>query len=120
MRFLVVALSLSLSSPVWAEEPAPSAPNAAVAVAPVEIVVEAGRYEPATVTVKAGEPVRLRFLRKEWNSCTAQVVFPTLGITVDLPPNVPVDVELPPLPAGETPFRCAMLMVHGTIVVEAK
>ncbi len=116
----MVALSLSLSSSVWAEGPAPSAPPAAVGMAAVEIVVQAGIYAPATITVKAGEPVRLRFLRKEWNGCTAQVVFPTLGITLDLPPNVPVDVELPPLPAGETPFHCGMHMVHGTIVAEAK
>ncbi len=119
---LFMWLALALVSAAPAQVPAPTEAAAAPAEAParIRVVVAGGRYEPATVTVREGEPVRLTFLREEWSSCTAQVVFPTLGLTRDLPPGEPVEIDLPALPVGETPFRCAMNMVHGTIVVEPK
>lgn len=57
--------------------------------APIEIVVESGRYVPAEVTVPADQPATLQFTRKEWNSCTREVVFPTLDLRRELPPEQP-------------------------------
>lgn len=108
MRFLLAAL-IALAPVAGAGEPRE-----------VEIVVQDGRYQPAEVVAKEGEALRLRFLRKEWSGCTAEVVFPTLDIRVQLPPEETVLIDLPALPVGETPFHCGMKMVHGKIVVEAK
>ena len=44
-----------------------------------------GAYSPDRVEVEQGRPVRLTFIRKEANACTAQVVFPDFGIVKDLP-----------------------------------
>lgn len=94
-------------------DPVPTQPPA------IEVVVEAG-YHPDRVVVKQGDPVRLTFLRKEYTGCTREVVFPTLGIRRELPPNQPVEVDLGTPVVGEIPFQCGMQMIHGTVVVESR
>ena len=64
-----------------------------------------------------GERLRLKFVRKDYSSCTREVVFPTLNIRRELPTNQAVIIELPALVRGEIEFRCGMNMVRGTIVV---
>lgn len=86
----------------------------------IEITVENGRYTPARVTITEGENVRLKFLRKEHNACTKEVVFPSLNIRRELPPDTPVYVDLPELKPGEVGFQCGMSMVKGVVLVEAK
>jgi plastocyanin domain-containing protein len=83
----------------------------------VEIIVDGG-YRPDLVTARAGERLRLKFVRHEDGSCTREVVFPTLDIRKELPPHQPVFVDLPALAAGEYEFRCGMKMIRGRIVVE--
>jgi plastocyanin domain-containing protein len=110
---LVALLGLgALTDARASDDPAP-----AQAAAPVEIVVENG-YHPDRIVVKAGQPVRLRFVRKEYSGCTLEVVFPTLGIRQKLPTNEPVVVDLGTPEAGEIPFHCGMKMIHGVVVVE--
>jgi plastocyanin domain-containing protein len=98
-------------------------PAAARAQAPAgavrEVEVVDGGYRPARVEVAAGERVRLRFVRRDYGGCTREVVFPTLGLRRELPTGRPVTVDLPALPAGETPFECGMGMVRGAVVVRA-
>jgi plastocyanin domain-containing protein len=84
----------------------------------VEVVVEGG-YQPAKITVKAGERVRLKFVRKEYTGCTRELVIPALELRRELPPNKPVLVDLPALTPGEYEFRCGMNMVRGAITVVA-
>ena len=84
----------------------------------IEIIVE-GSYKPATIEVRAGEHVRLKFVRKEYNSCTREVVFPKLNIKRELPSNQPVVIDLPALAPGEYEFKCGMNMIKGKIVVVA-
>lgn len=91
---------------------------AGAAVREVEVVVDGG-YRPARVEVASGERVRLRFVRRDFGGCTREVVFPTLGLRHELPTGRPVTVDLPVLPAGETPFECGMGMVRGVVVVRA-
>lgn len=86
------------------------------AVREIEIVVD-GTYKPARIEVHEGERVRLKFVRKEYNSCTREVVFPKLNIRRELPTNKPVIIELPALAAGEYEFKCGMNMIKGAIVV---
>lgn len=86
------------------------------AVREIEVIVE-GSYKPSRIEIHEGERVRLKFVRKEYNSCTREVVFPKLGIKRELPPNKPVIIDLPALTAGEYEFKCGMNMIKGVIVV---
>ena len=116
--FRGAALMLSLS--VWASNAVP--PSAAAqaheqAVArEIEIVVE-GAYKPNRIEVRQGERVRLKILRKEYNGCTREIVFPKLNIRRELPTSKIVYIDLPALQAGEYEFKCGMNMVRGTIIV---
>jgi plastocyanin domain-containing protein len=85
---------------------------------PQEIRIEVrGAYSPDRIAVEAGRPVRLTFERREENPCTAQVVFPDLGIVKDLPVGRPVAVEFTPEGPGELTFHCGMNMVRGKVLV---
>lgn len=85
----------------------------------IEVTVQDG-YHPDRIVVKDGEKVQLRVTRKEYTSCTLEIVFPTLGIRTKLPPNETVVIDLGTVAAGEIPFHCGMKMIHGTVVVEPK
>lgn len=107
----VPAASLSLSSgPALAQAHDPGT------VREIEIVVQ-GAYKPARIEIRQGERVRLKFVRKEYNSCTREVVFPKLNIKRELPPNQPVVIDLPALAPGEYEFKCGMSMIKGVITV---
>lgn len=85
----------------------------------IEVVVQGG-YKPDRVVVAEGEPVRLRFIRKESSGCSREVVFPAFGIRKELPENTPVVIQLPALKAGEYEFKCGMDMLRGKVVVRPK
>jgi plastocyanin len=80
-------------------------------------VTEEG-YEPATITVKAGHPTKLTFVRTSDKVCGTEVVFPSLKLKRALPLNQPVDVDFTPSKSGEITFVCDMNMLKGTIVVQ--
>lgn len=120
MRLLL--LSLLLPGPVVATDARAAdvpTPEAAARPAPVPIVVRAG-YQPDRVTIPADAPATLVFLREDYDGCTREVVFPTLGLRRELPTGVPVVIELPASATGEIPFHCGMHMRHGTVVVEPR
>ena len=119
-RSIVLALVATLALAPWI-------PSASTAVAQtqdsqprrkIEVIVRGG-YTPARIEVRAGERIRLRFVRHEYASCTREVVFPTLGLRRELPPHEPVLIDLPALAPGEHEFHCGMNMIHGVIVVTA-
>ena len=85
--------------------------------AEVRIVVRGG-YEPATVRVPAGKPVRLVFDRRETSPCSEEIVFPAFGIRKFLPPERPTVVEITPPAPGRYEFTCGMSMLHGAVVAE--
>ena len=111
-------LGAALGLAPWTMPAAARAQAPAGAVREIEVVVDGG-YRPARVEVAAGERVRLRFVRRDYGGCTRDVVFPTLGVRRELPTGRPVTVDLPALPADETPFECGMGMVRGVVVVRA-
>lgn len=82
----------------------------------VEITVEGG-YEPGTIQVAVGVPVRLIFHRIETSSCSEEVVFPDFGIRKKLPAFQKTAVEFTPDKPGRFSFTCGMGMLRGTLVV---
>jgi len=82
----------------------------------VEVLVADGVYTPARIEVTSGQPVRLRFLRKDPSACAEKVVFADLGVAADLTLNQPVEVTVTPPRPGEYPFTCQMQMYRGALI----
>jgi len=76
-----------------------------------------GGYEPDTITVRAGQPVRLNFVRRESSLCSEMVVFDGIGRSAKLPEGETVPIEFTPAAAGEIPFQCQMGMLRGKVIV---
>lgn len=88
--------------------------------APAEVrITVRGGYEPATIRVAAGKPVRLVFDRRESSSCSEEVVFPAFGIRKFLPEGKPTTIEITPPAPGRYEFMCGMSMLRGAIVADA-
>ena len=77
-----------------------------------------GGYEPATIRVKAGTPVRLLFDRQETSSCSEEVVFGDFNIRRFLPAFEKTPVELTPERPGTYEFTCGMSMLRGRLIAE--
>jgi plastocyanin domain-containing protein len=84
---------------------------------PVDVLVADGVYQPARIEVPAGQPVTLRFLRRDPSPCAEKVIFDGLDLAADLPLNATTDVILPSPPPGEYEFTCDMRMYRGSLVV---
>lgn len=103
------------------ESPAAAAEPASSVARPVngEIEVKVGStFEPARFEAKAGEPLKIRFVRLDEPSCGDEVVFPALGIRQKLPPKQTTVVSITPQKSGDLAFTCGMNMMEGTIVVQ--
>ncbi len=77
-----------------------------------------GGYEPSTIRVRAGQPVRLTFDRQETSSCSEEVVFPDFGIRTYLPAHEQTTVVVTPTKPGTYEFTCGMSMLHGRLIAE--
>ena len=96
----------------------PTAGRSSEAAQTAKVVVSEKGYEPATVTLRAGTPARITFVRTTDKTCGTEVVFPSLNIKRALPLNEPVVIEFTPAKSGDIAFACGMNMLHGTIVVQ--
>lgn len=83
----------------------------------IQITV-AGGYTPQVVRVKAGQPVRLVFDRRETNPCSEEIVIPDFGVRRFLPAGAKTAVEFTPGGPGSHEFTCGMGMLRGTVIVE--
>ena len=83
----------------------------------VTVTVKGG-YQPATIHVRHGAPVRLVFDRQENSSCSEEIVLGDFGIRQRLPAFRKTTVEFTPEKAGTYHFSCGMSMMHGTVVAE--
>ena len=81
-------------------------------------VIVRGGYEPATIRVKAGSPVRLVFDRQETSGCSEEVVFPDFGVRKYLPANERTVLEVTPPGAGTYEFTCGMSMLRGKLIAD--
>lgn len=83
----------------------------------VDVTVKGG-YQPASILVKSGEPVRLNFTRREASTCGEEVVLPSFGKRAHLPENQTVTVEVTPEKPGEYEFTCGMNMYRGKLIAQ--
>lgn len=84
------------------------------------VTVESGVYQPARLSIPAGQPVSIKFLRKEASPCAGTVVFSDLDISEELPLNKQKVVHLPALSPGNYSFTCQMQMYRGELIVTDK
>lgn len=96
---------------------APPAAGTTASAAQATIVVDGG-YSPNTVRVKAGQPVRLVFDRRDTSSCSEEVVFPDFGVRKFLATGQQTVVEVTPPAPGRYEFMCGMSMLRGTLIAE--
>lgn len=64
--------------------------------APVTVLVADGVYTPSRIEVRAGQPLVLRFLRKDTSPCAEKVIFEDLKVSAELPVGKPYDLRLTP------------------------
>jgi plastocyanin domain-containing protein len=83
----------------------------------IDVTVKGG-YQPASIMVKAGQPVRLNFTRREASTCGEEVVLPGFGKRAHLPQDQTVAVEVLPDKPGEYEFTCGMNMYRGKLIAE--
>lgn len=114
MKGIVAVLALAVA---FAVLPSAAAANSA-REQKVNITVTKKGFEPATVKVKAGQPVRLLVTRKEQRTCATELVLKAHGIHQKLPLGKTVEVRFTPKSAGTLRYACAMDMIAGNVVVE--
>jgi hypothetical protein len=86
-------------------------------ISTARILVSETGFEPSRVTLRAGVPARLTFLRTTDATCATEVAVPSLNIKRALPLNQPVDIEFIPEKPGDIAFACGMGMFSGTLVI---
>lgn len=84
---------------------------------PVKVTVSKRGYEPKSIEVKKGQPVKLAFFREDEENCGEEIVFPKLNIKKNLPVGETVLVEFTPQEEGELGFTCGMDMLRGKVIV---
>ena len=80
-------------------------------------ILVSGGYDPSTIQVHSGKPVRLLFDRRETNPCSEEIVIPAFGVRKFLPANAKTAVEFTPTTPGTFDFSCGMGMLHGRVIV---
>ncbi len=83
----------------------------------VLITVEGG-YKPNLVTLKAGKPAKITFMRKDSSSCLEEVILPDFGLSEKLPVNQKHEVTIKPDKPGLYTYTCGMRMFSGQIEVK--
>ena len=82
----------------------------------VQIDVRGG-YSPDVIVARAGRPLRLTFIRHDSWPCGDRIIFPDFGIAADLPPHVPIDIDLSPEEPGDYEFTCSRGVLRGRLLV---
>jgi plastocyanin domain-containing protein len=111
---LSAGLLLNCSS---APEKAENGQSAAITAEPIKLTISKRGYEPKSIEVKRGQPVKLAIFREDEENCGEEIVFPKLNIKKTLPVGEIVPVEFTPSESGEINFTCGMDMLRGKVVV---
>lgn len=83
----------------------------------IKVTLSGDGYEPSSIPVKKGQPVKLAFYRADADNCGGEVVFSKQNIKKKLPVGETVLVELTPQETGDIAFTCGMSMYKGKLVV---
>lgn len=119
----LAAIPLAFACTAGAEKAAPAAAEKKAAVGTpaadgtVEVHATAEGFTPARIEAKAGQKLKLVFVRDVEKTCMTGVVFPSLGIEKDLPLGQKVEVEVTAPETGTVGFQCPMGMGKSAIVV---
>jgi cobalt-zinc-cadmium efflux system membrane fusion protein len=105
-------------APARANPPPASSQPASAETPGGRVFVTENGYEPAKLTLRAGQKARITFIRTTDKTCGTVVVFPSMNIRRSLPLNEPVAIEFTPKSSGEIGFVCGMKMLRGTVVVQ--
>lgn len=98
--------------------PAPARPvETRDRVQEVRVVVRDG-YDPATIFVEAGRPVRLHFYREETTECSERVIFDDFEIDQELPAFETTPIEFIPKEPGDYGFHCHKSVLKGRVVAQ--
>ncbi|MFA6522977.1 MAG: sulfite exporter TauE/SafE family protein [Candidatus Peribacteraceae bacterium] len=92
-------------------------PAIANGVQEISMKVLPSGYEPSTLTVKAGVPVRWLVDATNASGCTSSIVIPSLNISQRLTRGQNVIEFTPPSP-GRLAFSCSMGMARGSFIVQ--
>ncbi|MGI8782735.1 MAG: cupredoxin domain-containing protein [Acidobacteriota bacterium] len=103
---------------LWRGQNVPAETAASGDVQQIDVTVRGG-YQPSSIVVRAGHPVRLNFTRREASLCGEEIVLPDFGKRAHLPENQSVPIELTPTQPGEYEFTCGMNMYRGKLIVKA-
>ncbi len=118
--FVVLGLGL-IAGELWfflGPRPAPARPvETKGRVQEVRVVVRDG-YDPATIFVEAGRPVRLHFYRDETTECSERVIFEQFGIDQRLEAFATTPVEFVPKEPGDYAFHCGKSVLKGRVVAQ--
>lgn len=95
----------------------PEARNGEPEIQSALIVLTQSGYRPASLTLRAGVPAKLTFVREVEATCGTEILIPRYGIRRELPPGEQVVVEFTP-GEGEFEFTCGMSMLRGKVVVK--
>ena len=82
-----------------------------------DITVNPTGYNPNSIQVRAGTPVKLNLITNGNYACTSVFRIPTLGITKTLPATGTDSVEFTPQNPGKITWTCSMGMYRGIIEV---
>lgn len=98
----------------WLSSPSTQKTDSAV----IDVVVDNGVYTPSSIEVSLGNPLTLRFLRKDASPCAEKVIFEKLNLSADLPVEETVEMKIPTDKKGEYAFTCQMQMYRGMLHIK--
>ena len=81
-------------------------------------VIINGGYSPATLSVKAGKPVEITFVRKSAAGCDGELLIPGLKFRKTLKQGEKTVVKFTPTKAQTIAYSCGMKMYKGQVVVK--
>jgi YHS domain-containing protein/plastocyanin len=81
-------------------------------------VVIDSEYQPSRLTVRAGKPVELTFIRRAKSDCAETVWFPDLGLKRTLKVGESATIRFTPSKTGTLGFTCGMKMYRGQVIVK--
>jgi len=84
----------------------------------IDITIEGGVYKPNLIHAKLGQPIRMRFTRKDPSRCAESVIFKDFDCVESIPLNEPKTINIIPDKAGTYEFTCEMGMYRGKLIVE--